>query len=225
MPHDVARIVDSFNDQLITMDARARAMHGRAYGGALRSLKGRLVEDLARDIVLLAWSRAGHSSRQFEITRTRVPVKAPGIRSFSISPEAGSKADLVYPVGVDLHILVEDELVAAVECKSYTENAMLKRVLVDFHLMRMPHPGALCVLFQLESQLGRAASGPNVVPSEIGNSSTRALLSLFPDVDLRIITMLEGERDINRPIHKYPKALSRESVDFAAQVLEQSFQS
>jgi len=106
----------------------------------------------------------------------------------------------------------------AVECKAYTENAMLKRILVDFTLFKTQFPDLNCVLLQLESQLTGDYS--QIDKSVIyGSSTTLTLLSYF-DVDLRIITLLEGERKVDCPIHKkeYFKELTEESVERAIQV-------
>ncbi|MDI9572290.1 MAG: restriction endonuclease, partial [Candidatus Cloacimonadota bacterium] len=72
-----------------------------------------------------------------------------------------------------------------------------------------------CVLLQLESQLNGDYS--NISQSIIfGSSSTHTLLSYF-DVDLYIITLLQGERKVKKPIHKkeYFKELTSESIEKA----------
>ena len=49
----------------------------------------------------------------------------------------------------------------------------------------------------------------------MGSRSTHTLMSYFPEVDLNIMTLLDGERNINRPIHRaeYFKALSPERLE------------
>ncbi|HNS83754.1 MAG TPA: restriction endonuclease, partial [Candidatus Cloacimonas sp.] len=120
-----------------------------------------------------------------------------------------------YNLKIDVPVYIDDELVMAIECKSYTENAMLKRVLVDFTLLKTQYPVLDCILLQLESQLTGDYS--NISQSIIfGSSSTHTLLSYF-DVDLYIITLLQGERNVNKPIHKkeYFKELTSESTEKA----------
>ena len=75
---------------------------------------------------------------------------------------------------------------------------MLKRILVDFTLLKQVFPRISFVLFQLESQLGGDYS--TAIPI-FGSPSTHTLLSYF-DIDLHIITLLEGERQVDKPIHK-----------------------
>ena len=77
---------------------------------------------------------------------------------------------------------------------------MLKRILVDFTLLKTIYPKLNCCLFQLESQLTGDYS--EISKSIIyGSHSTHTLLSYF-DIDLNIFTLLEGERKVNEPIHK-----------------------
>ena len=62
--------------------------------------------------------------------------------------------DYCYKLSVDKQVFIDEEFVLGIECKSYTENAMLKRVLVDFKLLKTRFSRLKCYLFQLESQLG-----------------------------------------------------------------------
>jgi len=96
---------------------------------------------------------------------------------------------------------------------------MLKRILVDFTLFKQVFPDLTFVLFQLESQLGGDYSTSNYI--KYGSPSTHTLLSYF-DIDLNIITLLEGERKVDRPIHKleYYKALREESLLTALDVFK-----
>ena len=100
-----------------------------------------------------------------------------------------------------------------VECKAYTENAMLKRILVDASLTKKVFPNIYYVLFQLESQLGGDYSS---IFNDItyGSSPSNTLMSYF-DINLEIITLLEGERKVDEPIHKtdYFKELKEESLN------------
>ncbi len=58
-------------------------------------------------------------------------------------------------------------------------------------------------------------------PVIYGSPSTHTLLSYF-DVDLHIITLLEGERRVNEPIHKraYYKELKEETLRKAVETLK-----
>lgn len=91
---------------------------------------------------------------------------------------------------------------------------MIKRILVDFSLMKKFWPNLNCFVLQLESQLGGDYSALNKVT--YGSKPTHTLLSYF-DVNLEIITLLKGERKINKPIHKpeYFKPLERRNLTIA----------
>mgnify|MGYP001068239333 CR=1 FL=1 len=127
--------------------------------------------------------------------------------------------EFYYPLKTDIHVNVDGRFKIAIECKAYTENAMLKRILVDFTLLKQVYPELSFVLFQLESQLGGDYSSSNKI--KYGSPSTHTLLSYF-DIDLNIITLLEGERKVDKPIHKpeYYKALREEILLEALDVLK-----
>lgn len=105
-----------------------------------------------------------------------------------------------------------------IECKAYTENAMLKRILVDFHLLKTLHPNISCYLFQLESQLGGDYSA--LPETLLGSKSTHSIMSYFESVNLNIVTLLKGERDINQPIHKNFKPLEEENLNKTIKLME-----
>jgi len=108
-----------------------------------------------------------------------------------------------------------------IECKSYTENAMLNRILVDFTLLKTAYPDMNCALLQFESQLTGDYSQIN---KEIiyGSHSTHTLLSYF-DIDLNIITLLEGERKVNQEFQKpeFLKQLETQTLVKAVEKIEE----
>ena len=93
---------------------------------------------------------------------------------------------------------------------------MLKRILIDYRLLKTLFPNLICCLLQLESQLGGQYSQPLSVP-QFGSKSTHTLMSYFPEVDLNILTLLEGDRKVDRPIHKaeFRKELKIEVLNHA----------
>ena len=109
-------------------------------------------------------------------------------------------SDFVFNAQVDVHVEIRGKFVLGIECKAYTENAMLKRILVDFTLLKSIYPKLKCGLIQFESQLTGDYSD---IYKEIiyGSHSSHTLMSYF-DVDLTIMTLLPGERHVDRPIHK-----------------------
>ncbi|HOM05359.1 MAG TPA: restriction endonuclease, partial [Candidatus Kapabacteria bacterium] len=128
--------------------------------------------------------------------------------------------DYYYGLKTDVHVSIDNKLVMGIECKAYTENAMLKRILVDFTLFKNVIPNIKCVLLQLESQLTGDYSQPRNKIT-YGSHSTHTLLSYF-DIDLNIITLLEGERKVDKPIHnsQYYKELKKEILENGIEVIK-----
>ena len=194
----------------------------RAYGGVIRAAKGKLVESMASHIIRLAWLESSGPPARLSLGDTKrymVPIQDEYIASLprEIADYInGRKQDYHYRAQVDLHVFVDGEFVMGIECKSYTENAMLKRILVDFRLLKSQQPDLICTLLQLESQLGGDYSNLRANP-QMGSASSHTLMSYFPEVSLEIITLLEGERKIDRPIHhpQHFKELSPASLDNA----------
>jgi len=101
---------------------------------------------------------------------------------------------------------------------------MLKRILVDFSLLKTVFPNISCYLFQLESQLGGDYCDLNEVT--FGSKPTHTLMSYFPEVKLQIFTFLKGERKIDRPIHKseYFKPLEKSRIEKAVFMLSKDLE-
>ncbi|GAA8155009.1 hypothetical protein BTM245_01940 [Helicobacter pylori] len=121
-------------------------------------------------------------------------------------------------MSVDKHIFVDNQLVMGIECKNYTENAMLKRILVDFHLLKTLYPNISCYLFQLENQLGGDYSA--LPETLLGSKPTHSIMSYFESVNLNIVTLLKGERNINQPTHKNFKPLDEQILIKAIKLIE-----
>lgn len=192
----------------------------RAYGGVVRMTKGKLVENVARKLVQAAWIKNGGTGKldiktgKFDIPIQREYVEA--IKNEALKREIKTHIDR-YKVrhGADLHIYLDGKFVLSIECKAFTENAMLKRILFDAYLLRTRHPQLRFALVQLESQLGGDYSDP--LRAAFGSPQTHTLMSYMAQVELKIITLLEGERKVDRPIHKseFYKPLKREHLRHA----------
>ena len=199
----------------------------RAYGGIVRAGKGALVESIARSIVEIAWHNLGGKMNRLSFDKE--PIWVP-IRKQYVNRIKDSKIrahilknikNYVYKFKTDVHVNVDDVLVIGVECKAYTENAMMKRIAVDGMFLKQAHPKSLNVLFQLESQLG-GDYGDIKKNIHYGSNPTHTILSYFDNVDLNIITLLEGDRKVDRPIHKkkFYKPLKTISVQRAVKIFE-----
>lgn len=209
MPSNVAEIRKAYNLLVRGIDEKAQAEDdegNRAYGGAVRAAKGILVEGIARNLVEIAWRELGCDPKRlnFHHESIRIPLKPEYLKRVRPKEVAEYiKAHIeqyFYGYKTDVHVNIDGQMVMGIECKAYTENAMLKRILVDFTLIKQVLPKLKCVLLQLESQLTGDYSQP-LKAVIYGSPSTHTLLSYF-DVDLNIITLLEGERKVDEPVHK-----------------------
>lgn len=203
---EIKELVNAYNLLVGGIDNKAHENDERAYGGIIRAGKGVLVESIAKRIVELAWAEIGGDKKRFSLEKqtTKIPINPAYIEKIK-SEEVREYIkknikDFYYTLKTDVHTYIDKKFVLGVECKAYTENAMFKRILVDFTLFKEAFPKLNCVLFQLESQLGGDYSSPSK-KIIFGSHSTHTLLSYF-DVDLHIITLLEGERKVDKPIHK-----------------------
>jgi hypothetical protein len=225
-------IIADYQEFIKSIDDKAKKKASeRAYGGILRSEKGTFVEKSCKKLIELSWLALGGEKEQisFEKQIVKVPLNKSYLNNIANEQVRNwikeNIKDFYYNLKVDVHTYINDKFVLAVECKTYTENAMLKRILVDFSLLQKTSPELSCVLFQLESQLGGDYAQ---IHQEItyGSYSTHTLLSYF-DVNLHIITLLEGERKVDEPIHKkeFFKELKESHLEKAIQVFKNILQS
>jgi len=216
------KIIRDYRTVMQTVDQDARETDDRAYGGVVRMTKGRLQERITEQLVRAAWAHIGGKAKALDINAKKIaiPIKQSYIDRIGDSEVAEYVRQnidkYVYRLAVDKHVFIDDKFVIGIECKAYTENAMLKRILVDFDLLKTQHPNLSCYLFQLESQLGGDYSA--LTKPVHGSHSTHTIQSYF-SCDLHIVTLLAGERNINRPIHKHFKPLTIESLQNAVDIL------
>lgn len=223
-------LIAAYNSLVQGIDNAAAMSDNRAYGGIIRAGKGELVESIAAHLVQIAWVDVlGQQENRMAINKRKMPigineayikrVKNPDVQCYLRQ----HKDSMIYKFGTDVQVFIDNQLVLPIECKAYSENAMLKRILFDAMLMKEAVGTQTYYLVQLESQLGGDYSTLNDVI--YGSPATHALLS-HVDVDLKIITLLQGERKVDRPIHKpaFFKELKiselKKAVNFFAKELE-----
>ncbi|MEO0101630.1 MAG: restriction endonuclease [candidate division WOR-3 bacterium] len=224
MPDEIQEIIDVYNKLIRSIDGEATKSKGRTYGGIVRAAKGKLVEDIAKTLISIAWQKLKKPPTQLKMVsrQIKIPIRQEYIeklRDEEVKEYIRKNIkDYYYPYKPDILVAIEDKIILAVECKSYTENAMLKRILVDATLLKTQYPDIKFLLFQLESQLGGDFS--ELKDITYGSPSTHTLLSYF-DIDLHIITLLAGERRIDQPIHKekFFKPLERKNLEKAIKII------
>jgi hypothetical protein len=221
----IRSLINAYEFLVKGIDIKAKDSEDRAYGGVIRAGKGMLVESLGKSLVEIAWKELGYDSKRLSMEKQTVKIplnknylgriKSPEVKRYI---EENIK-EFYYPLKTDVHVYIDGKFTIAMECKAYTENAMLKRILVDFTLFKQVYPDLAFVLLQLESQLGGDYSSANSV--KYGSPSTHTLLSYF-DIDLNILTLLEGERKVDKPIHKpkYYKSLRAKSLLTSLEVIK-----
>jgi hypothetical protein len=218
-------IIKAYEVLVKGIDIKARSSLDRAYGGIVRAGKGKLVESIGKELIKIAWKelKRNEGSLSFLNKTIKIPlrkdylsrIKDPEVKNFI---EKNLKK-MFYRIKPDIGVEINGKLKISVECKAYTENAMLKRILVDCTLLKNVYPDSHFVLLQLESQLGGDYS--QSISGKYGSPPTHTLLSYF-DVDLHIITLLEGERKVDQPIHQkeYYKPLKIERLKKAIEILK-----
>ena len=222
---DIEKLITEYERLVSQSDGKALRSTDRAYGGIIRSEKGTFVEFLGASVVKLAWERKGGTKENLIINKKKIPIMIDQKYVENLSTEVYDDLDVTkykYGLSVDIHAFINNELVLGIECKAYAENAMIKRILFDFYLLKTVKSNMKCCLLQLESQLGGDYSDLSVSEHK-GSESTHTLMSYFPNVDLNIITLLDGERKVDKPIHKikFYKPLTTESLEQAILKIEE----
>jgi len=210
--------------------AKAVKEDGRAYGGFIRATKGKLQEYISNDLIHIAWNvELAKDPKRLSVNsnKIRIPIKleyVETIRDKAIKDYILANIQrYYYGLSVDRHVFIDGKMILGIECKAYTENAMIKRILVDFHLLKTKVPNLICYLFQLESQLGGDYSSEIKNPK--GSLPTHTLMSYFSDVDLRVITLLSGDRKVHQPINKkkHFKVLTIDRLEVAVESIIDGF--
>jgi hypothetical protein len=201
----IKNIVNAYNLLVKGIEQKANEDDDRAYGGIIRAGKGLMVENITKLLLEVAWEELGGNPERisFKKVTKKLPIKQEYIdkienkevREFIIE----NLENYYYTLKTDVHCSIDNNLIIGVECKAYTENAMIKRILVDFTLMKHAWKDMHCFLLQLESQLGGDYSKLES-KTTFGSHSTHTLFSYF-DVNIEILTLLEGERRVNKAIH------------------------
>lgn len=205
-------------------DAGIQELQTISKPGRIRTLKGRLVERITEQLVRVAWSSIDGQAKRlgFEHRRYNIPIVDDYIERIPydvVRQHARANIDdYNYELGCDVQCYVDGEFALAVECKAYVEVAMLKRVMVDASMLKFLFSDLRFALLQLENFMG--GDYGKLEQPVMGSSSAHTVMSYF-DVDMHIITLLSGDRDICRPIHKkeYCKPLTLEALRNATRQL------
>jgi hypothetical protein len=212
-------IIKGYEDVIKGIEDKALSSKNRAYGGIIRAGKGKLVETIGKLLLEAAVKQLEEEGTNINVDFKNNPIRIPlkgdyisKIKNNEVRTYLEQNRDRIYyEIKPGLQIYIDGNFKIYMECKAYTENAMLKRILVDCYLVKQIFPDVLFVLLQLESELGGDYS--QSLTGKFGSSSTHTIFSYF-DIDLKILTLLEGERKVDQPIHKpeFYKPLKRERI-------------
>ena len=208
-------------------DSAIRGISPNAPGGTVRGVKGAMTERIVRILLRAAWLSAGKIEERLQFnlhSKYDIPIRREYVEKIA---DAELRREMLenlgkYKIrhGTDIHVYIDKAFVLSVECKAFTENAMLKRILFDAFLLGTRFPNLRFALVQLENQMGGDYGAP-AAEAVFGSRQSHTLMSYMDLVDLHIATLLEGDRDAKRPIHKpeFYKPLKRGRLEKAALVL------
>ncbi len=230
MQKRIKQLINDYNTVIKVMDRDAKGdTSERAYGGIIRATKGKLQEHIAEEIIKIAWEDLGGDKDRLKIDskKHKIPINIGYVKNKIKDNEVQKYIldnidDYYYSLSVDKQVYIDNKFALGIECKAYTENAMLKRILVDFYLLKTKFPNISSYLFQLESQLGGDYS--ELKDKTFGSHSTHTLLSYFENVELKIITFIKGERKVDKPIHKYFKPIEEKQLFFAVNLIKEDLE-
>jgi hypothetical protein len=153
------------------------------YGGYLRGHKGAFLEELTKDFVTLAFKESGVSGKLSIDSKKRV---------------INDSNDDFYKFSIDVQVFVNDNLIFTVECKNYCDISMFKRVVYDSVVAQKFLNAKKTYLIQFEDSMNCKGE----VPFLNNSSTTNFCLNVMNNDNLKIITLLPGQRNSNRPINK-----------------------
>ncbi len=126
MPYSIADIKKAYDILVQGIDEKAQAEDeegNRAYGGALRSAKGFLVESIARNLVEIAWDELGGQPNRlsFERDTIRVPIRREYLKRVRPKEVANYiQAHLnqyFYSHRTDVHVSIDGQLVMGLSAR------------------------------------------------------------------------------------------------------------
>ena len=184
-------------------------------GGTIRGKKGHLVEKIAKDLINITWtdilkqdmSRLSTKPEKIDIKVKDYTDYYNKIKGTYTDLKKEDLKDFVYKFSTDLHVKIEDDFVLSIECKSYTEISMFRRIIFDAVLINNNYPKVKHCLLQLENNFSK---------------SNYHIIQSYFDKRIDVITLLDGNRNAKKPIHKreYKKELKKEKLYDAIECFE-----
>ena len=206
----IREVQSAYREAMLETQVLYADRRNRDTAGAVRYKKSEVVESASKDLITIAWASLGGDLEDLRMDKSKVRI--------TTNRE-------VYKLSQDIHVYLHGVFTISVECKAYTEVAMYKRILMDAKLLKdaVPTISAFFVV-QLENFLG-GDYGYAVQPR--GSESVLTLNRVFPDLHVEVLTLLDGNRDIRRPLHvpQFFKALKEQRLNYAVDRFAQAMAS
>lgn len=185
-------IISFYNNTIKNIENEAIVAEN--YGGCLRSNKGALVENIARLLIQLICEELGFNDIVIDSKKEKIAYNEDSFYNFSI----------------DIQVKYNNILLLPIECKTYCDISMFKRVLYDANIARDFQNVKKSFLLQLEDSMNNKGVGSNIIYSK----STQFLYDYERNNICQILTLLDGQRNSHRPINKieYFKELSYNTI-------------
>ena len=205
------KIIEYFNKQM----KECQKYNKLNEKGKVRSIKGNTVEELTKIMIKKAWSNISEDTNRLTMNSEKIPVKNPDNR------------DEFLKISQDIHVFIDKKFCMSFECKSYTEVAMYKRILTDCLLLSkvIIHNNLQFFLIQLENFLGGDYGDSNNIRNPSGSASVKTLDAIFYKFNkskITILTLTDGNREIERPIHTSDKELNPDRIEYAIEKIQDS---
>ena len=129
------QLIDIVNHRIQGIEYVAQVDQDRAYGGIIRSAKGKLLEELCKELVTIAWDELGGDNKRLSFSNKRVDIPLRKEYINKIKSDEVKKwisdnyPDFVFKAQVDNHTMIDDKFVLGIECKAYTHNF---RIIIRF---------------------------------------------------------------------------------------------
>jgi len=118
-------LIGKYNTVLKSVDKNAEEDEVRAYGGVVRSEKGKLQEYITEEIVMMAWESIGGESSRISINskKQKIPIRKDYILQLEDDEVKryilSNLSEYYFGLSVDKQVFVDGEFVIGIESKAY----------------------------------------------------------------------------------------------------------
>lgn len=120
----INELITTYQSVIKVVDKNANEDEDRAYGGVVRSVKGKLQEHITEEIIKIAWNNIGGKDSRITVNskKQHIPIKKEyvmqiednKVRQYILS----NISDYHYGLSVDKQVFIDDKFVIGIECKA-----------------------------------------------------------------------------------------------------------